>query len=90
MCYLLLTDPTVDQRADNPKISDLAAGTRVSVWWQTEERFFDGTIQKIEDLSLPNPHRVIYDDGDKEWTHLAFRRFRFPGRTEDTKFKAEP
>ena len=43
----------------------------------------------MKDLSLPSPHRVIYDDGDKEWTHLAFRRFRIPGGAGDVKVKNE-
>ena len=90
LCYLLLTDPMVDQRADNPDISSLHVGSRVSVWWQTEERFYDGTVKKIKELSLLNPHRIVYDDGDKEWTHLAFRRFRFPGLEDANKVKAEP
>ena len=89
VCYLGLTDPAVDQRVDNPQLSSLAVGTRISVWWQTEERFYTGTVNKIKDLSLPNPHRIIYDDGDKEWTNLAFRRFRFPTGKKDVKVKSE-
>ena len=66
VCYLQLTGTaTTDQRPDNPKISDLHIGSRVSVWWQTEERFYSGTVKRVKDLSLPNAHRVFYDDGDQ-------------------------
>ena len=90
VCYLVLADPSLDQRADNPKISDLRIGCRVSVWWQTEERFYDGTLKKIKNSSPTSPHRIFYDDGDKEWTNLAFRRFRCPGADAKSKVKGEP
>ena len=87
-CCLLLTNPLVDQRVDNPKLSDVKPGSRVSVWWQSDQQFFNGTVKRVMGLAChPLPHRVIYDDGDAEWTHLAFRRFRFLDDVEDDSSK---
>jgi hypothetical protein len=73
---LILKGDSMDQRPDNPNVVDLQVGSRVSVWWQAEKEFFSGTLSKIKTSKL-KPHRVKYDDGDKEWTNLAYRRFRY-------------
>ena len=87
VCYLQLTGTaTTDQRPDNPAISTLLIGTRVSVWWQGDKQFFEGTLVERKDPRNQDPHRVQYDDGDEEWLNLAFRRFRL---LDDRKVKKE-
>ena len=84
--YVILRDPSTDQRPDNPAISTLLIGTRVSVWWQGDKQFFEGTLVERKDPRNQDPHRVQYDDGDEEWLNLAFRRFRL---LDDRKVKKE-
>ena len=84
--HVALSDPSTDQRPDNPPISSLTIGTRMSVWWQGDEEFFEGSLAEKKDPQLQYPHRVVYDDGDEEWVNLAFRRFRL---LSDRKVKKE-
>jgi len=51
-------------------------GSRVSVWWPAEKKYFPAEVRKIV-ASKPKHHFLVYDDGDEEWTNLAFRKFHF-------------
>ena len=84
--HVVLSDPPEDQRPDNPPLSSLNIGTRVSVWWQGDKEFFEGNLVEMEDSQSQDPHRIVYDDGDEEWVNLAFRRFRL---LNDCKVKKE-
>ena len=75
---LLLSGSAEDQRPDNPKVADLRVGSRLSVWWNGERAFFLGRLSKIK-ASRPKPHYIEYEDGDTEWTDLAYRRFKLDG-----------
>ena len=88
--YFFLTDPATDRRPDNPPLSHLEIGTRLSVWWQSEKEFFEGTlVEKRKDRQSMDPHRVEYADGDEEWVNLAFRRFRLLGDDTEVLKKEE-
>ncbi|CAB9504040.1 expressed unknown protein [Seminavis robusta] len=54
----------------------LKVGSRVSVYDEEEDKFFPGTVTKIQPESN-KPHRVKYDDQDrnKEWLNLAVHPF---------------
>lgn len=63
------------------RISRLKVGTRISVFWPHEKEYFTGTLTKIKKLQGDSdiqgkPHRIRYDDGDKEWTNLLHRKFK--------------
>jgi len=50
---------------------------RVLVWWPYEERYYSGTVDRIKvNSSDPDPHHILYDDGDKQWTNLCHRDFK--------------
>ena len=38
-------------------------GLRVSVWWEEDEAWYDGTIRDFDDVM--GEHLVAYDDGDQ-------------------------
>lgn len=59
-------------------VDKLKVGSRISIWWTSEKRYFDGTIKKIiSDTGCRRPYFIKYDDGDVEWTDLRRRYFRF-------------
>ena len=59
-------------------VAKLKVGSRISVWWSSSRRYFDGTIKKIDStLSSRRPYFIKYDDNDTEWTDLRRRYFRF-------------
>ena len=62
-------------------------GTSVTVWWQTEQQFYKGALVRKKNPRCQDPHHIHYDDGDKEWVNLAFRRWRL--LNEDSKVKKE-
>jgi len=51
--------------------------SRVLVWWPYEKRYYSGTVDRIKvSSSDPDPHHILYDDGDREWTNLCHRDFK--------------
>ena len=55
------------QTADNPLRLVGGAelvGTRIEVWWESENRWFAGAVQSYDGGS--RKHHVFYDDGDEE------------------------
>lgn len=52
-----------------------------------EKEYYAGTLtKKRAGSSKKGPHRIEYDDGDKEWTDLMFRRFkRIPKKSDELK-----
>ena len=41
-------------------------GRRVSIYWDGDERWYDGKIDQ-HDAARAKPHHVQYDDGEEEW-----------------------
>jgi len=58
----------------NPYVSNLSVGSRVSVWWHLEKKYFLASVSQL-DPSRAKPHFLKYDDGDTEWTNLQYRTF---------------
>lgn len=59
----------------SPKVGKKVVGCRVAVWWQSDERFYPGTIEFFDGSSKTNAgrrvHRVLYDDGEWEYVPLC-------------------
>ena len=47
----------------------LLLGTRVRVWWEDDERWFDGTVREYSSAS--DAYLVRYDDGDQRYEPLG-------------------
>ena len=72
-------------RVDNSDIIDLTGEpedddqikvkTRILVWWPYEKQYYSGTVDMIEN-DKSDPHHVLYDDGDEQWTNLFQRDFK--------------
>jgi hypothetical protein len=56
------------------ELNSVKVGTRLSIWWSGEKRFYTGTVTKFDKASCK--HFVEYDDGDAEWTMLNRRKAR--------------
>lgn len=59
-------------------VADLEPGSRISVWWDAENTFYEATVKKIlthETNVIARPHFLEYEDGDSEWTDLSLRLF---------------
>lgn len=65
----LLYDDYVYGEVDLVKI-----GSKISIWWPGEKRYFEGKIKKIN--KSRKPYFIKYVDGDEEWTDLKRRYFR--------------
>jgi hypothetical protein len=59
------------------KVDQLRVGSRLSVWWTGDKKYYNGTVKKINDKTgVRRPYFVRYDDHDEEWTDLRRRYFR--------------
>jgi hypothetical protein len=61
------------------QVDGLRIGSRLSIWWSLEKKYFRGTVAKIEKSRKERartPYFIKYDDGDEEWTDLKRRYFR--------------
>jgi len=56
------------------KVGDVRVGSKLSVWWPGEKRYFEGKVAKIDNSR--KPYFIKYKDGDEEWTDLRRRYFR--------------
>ena len=54
---------------DATKGASLHVGTRISVMWEAERRWFSGGVQRFDGTDAT--HRVLYDDGDEKWHELS-------------------
>jgi hypothetical protein len=55
----------------------IEVNSRVLVWWPYEKKYYSGTVDRIKvNSSDPDPHHILYDDGDKQWTNLCHRDFK--------------
>jgi len=58
--------------ADNVKV-----GNRVSIYWDGEREWFDGTVTEYRPKSRTNKKFFVeYDDEDEEWLDLSKEKFR--------------
>jgi hypothetical protein len=71
----------LEDAAKRKKVESLKVGSKISVFWPKEKKFFLGKVERIN-FGKKKPHYILYDDGDKEHTDLFFRSFK----TEDGRF----
>ncbi|KAE8892653.1 hypothetical protein PF005_g3821 [Phytophthora fragariae] len=49
----------------------LSVGTRVQVFWVEENEWFDGQIQRVEEVNNKPRYFILYDDGEQAWEGFA-------------------
>ena len=59
----------------NPDINDVTVGTRVSVLWEGDMKYYTATVLKIKQ-GEDEPFFIKYDDGEEEWIHLGVCKFK--------------
>lgn len=70
----VIIDPESDPTTRSVVCSLIEVGSRVSVYWSDEDKFYAGTIT---DRSFRGkPFYLEYDDGEEEWIDLRKHRFR--------------
>ncbi|KAL3925304.1 MAG: hypothetical protein SGILL_000493 [Bacillariaceae sp.] len=80
-----LREKKLEDTAKRKKVECLQVGTRISVWWSGDNRFFSGIIKSI-DFQKKKPHYIHYDDGDKQYVDLFFWAFKVEdGRHDNLK-----
>jgi len=55
-------------------VDDVHVGSKLSVWWPAEKKYYEGKVAKIDNSR--KPYFIKYKDGDEEWTDLRRRYFR--------------
>jgi hypothetical protein len=65
----------IDITVDPGDAGKIEVNSRVLVWWPYEEKFYSGTVDRIK-VNSSDPHHILYDDGDREWTNLCHRDFK--------------
>jgi len=67
----------IDLAVEPKDAGKIKVNSRVLVWWPYEERYYSGTVDRIKvNSSDPDPHHILYDDGDKQWTNLYYCDFK--------------
>jgi len=67
----------IDIAVEPEDAGKIEVNSRVLVWWPYEKRYYSGTVDRIKvNSSDPDPHHILYDDGDREWTNLCHRDFK--------------
>jgi hypothetical protein len=67
----------IDITVEPEDAGKIEVNSRVLVWWTYEKRYNSGTVDRIKvNSSDPDPHYILYDDGDREWTNLCHRDFK--------------
>jgi hypothetical protein len=67
----------IDITVEPEDVGKIELNSRVLVWWPYEKRYYSGTVDRIKvNSSDPDPHHILYDDGDREWTNLCHRDFK--------------
>lgn len=61
-------------RKVSPSLDDVTVGARLSIWWPEEKEYYGTTVLKIKP-QRSKPFKLLYDDGEKEWTCLSNRKF---------------
>ena len=67
----------IDITVEPEDTGKIEVSSRVLVWWPYEKRYYSGTVHRIKvSSSDPDPHHILYDDGDREWTNLYHCDFK--------------
>lgn len=70
----VIIDPEGDPATIAVVCSLIEVGSRVSVFWDDEQRFYTGTV--TDRKFRGKPFYLEYDDGEEEWIDLRKHRFR--------------
>ena len=65
----------IDLAVEPEDAGKIEVNSRVLVWWPYEEKYYSGTVDRIK-VNSSDPHHILYDDGDKQWTNLCHRDFK--------------
>jgi hypothetical protein len=67
----------IDIAVEPEDAGKIEVNSRVLVWWPYEEKYYSGTVDRIKvNSSDPDPHHILYDDGDRQWTNLCHCDFK--------------
>jgi hypothetical protein len=67
----------IDITVEPEDTGEIEVNSRVLVWWPYEKKYYSGTVDRIKvNSSDPDPHHILYDDGDRQWTNLCHRDFK--------------
>lgn len=80
-----IKESTMMDEKKQATIENLELGSRIAVYFPYEKEYYYGTLTKKRDVSaqMNGPHRIKYDDGDKEWTDLRKRKFKLITKKAD-------
>lgn len=56
----------------------LDVGTRVAIWWEGDQKFYQGTVTATRNAK--SKYFVKYDDGDSHWLNMAKETYRVVNR----------
>ena len=71
----LQTPKLCDEDGESPcDASKFAVGTRVAIYWDSEGKYFTGTVTKFRP-TRKKPYHVKYEDGDREWINFTNERY---------------
>jgi hypothetical protein len=68
---------------ENPSLSLIKIGTRVSLWWPDDAHYYVGTITHVRRTNT-KPFYVEYDDGEFEWIDLRQHKFHVLSAAQET------
>lgn len=57
----------------NGKPHHISVGSKISVWWPDEKRFFRCTVTMKRAQKMP--HFLAYENGEREWVDLKKEKF---------------
>lgn len=55
------------------KINAAVIGSRVAIWWNDDQRAYTGKIDAYDSHS--ECHRILYDDGEWEFSDLSYEPY---------------
>lgn len=68
---------------ENPSLSLIEIGTRVSLWWPDDAHYYVGTVTHLRRTNA-KPFYIEYDDGEFEWIDLRQHRFHLLSAVQET------
>lgn len=69
------SNSTVSQSPREKQIAKVVVGTRVGVWWDDDECYYNGICMRYDE-HREKSWRLLYDDGEREWIDLRKHGFR--------------
>jgi hypothetical protein len=72
---------------ENPSLSLIEIGTRVSLWWPDDAHYYVGTVTHVRKTNA-KPFYVEYDDGEFEWIDLRQHKFHVISAAQEASQRA--